>query len=41
MFIRGERITDAQIGYNFTDGMFKGLSLMAQVSNLGNTPYVE
>lgn len=41
VFVKGERITDAQLGYNFTSGPLKGLSLMAQVTNMGNTPYVE
>jgi iron complex outermembrane receptor protein len=39
-YIKGETITDAQIGYEFQSGMFKGLALRLEVSNAGNTDYV-
>lgn len=38
--IRAERITDMQIGYELQSGRFKGLSLLFQINNLTNTPYV-
>ncbi len=37
--ISGETIIDAQIGYAFETGAFKGLSLTAQVNNLRDRPY--
>jgi len=37
--IQGEVVKDAQINYNFNDGMFKGLSLYLQMSNLGDQPF--
>ena len=41
VYIKNERITDAQISYEFRDGWLKGLSLLAQANNLNNAPYVE
>jgi len=38
-YVVGENITDAQIGYSFTEGRFKGLGLQLQVNNLGNAAY--
>lgn len=38
-YVVGESITDAQIGYNFTEGPLKGLGLLAQVNNLTNEAY--
>jgi iron complex outermembrane receptor protein len=38
-FIRGERVTDLQLGYGFENGPLKGLSVLFQVNNLRNTPY--
>jgi iron complex outermembrane recepter protein len=38
-FIRGERVTDLQVGYGFDSGALKGLSVLLQVNNLRNTPY--
>lgn len=38
--IRAELITDAQVGYEFESGPYKGLSILFQVNNLFNTPYV-
>jgi iron complex outermembrane recepter protein len=37
--ILAEMITDVQIGYDFADGRLNGLSVVAQVENLFNTPY--
>jgi iron complex outermembrane receptor protein len=37
--ISGETILDAQLGYAFEDGAFKGLSLTLQVNNLRDRPY--
>ncbi len=38
-YVVGESIVDAQIGYNFTQGAYKGLGLLLQVNNLGDTAY--
>jgi TonB-dependent receptor len=38
-YVVGESIVDAQIGYNFTEGNMKGLGLLLQVNNLGDTAY--
>ena len=35
----GEKVQDAQINYNFTDGMFKGLALYLNMSNIGDEPF--
>lgn len=40
-YARGEMVTDLQLGYDFKDGWLKGLSLLLQVNNLKNEPYVE
>ena len=37
--INSERITDAQVSYQFQGGLYSGLQLLAQVNNLTNTPY--
>jgi iron complex outermembrane receptor protein len=37
--IQSETVEDAQINYNFNNGMFKGLSLYFQMSNVGDTPF--
>jgi iron complex outermembrane receptor protein len=34
----GEVVQDAQVNYDFQNGMFKGLSLYFQVSNIGDEP---
>jgi iron complex outermembrane recepter protein len=39
-YIKGESITDAQIGYEFQSGFLKGLAIRAEVSNSGNEPYI-
>lgn len=38
-FIKGESIVDAQLGYEFQSGMFKGLSLLLQVNNLNDEAF--
>ncbi|MBB5206180.1 TonB-dependent receptor [Inhella inkyongensis] len=38
-YVVGEDILDAQIGYNFGEGMFKGLGLLLQVNNLNDASY--
>jgi iron complex outermembrane receptor protein len=39
IYIKGESITDAQIGYEFQSGWLKGLGLVLQGYNIGNTKY--
>ena len=39
-FVKGDQITDAQTGYEFQEGRLKGLSILFQVNNLTNEPYV-
>jgi iron complex outermembrane receptor protein len=41
VFIKSERIVDAQLGYEFQSGMLKNLSILLQGNNLNNAPYVE
>ncbi|MCX7174891.1 MAG: TonB-dependent receptor [Proteobacteria bacterium] len=38
-YVVGESIVDAQVGYNFTEGSFKGLGLLLQANNLGDAAY--
>jgi len=38
--ILAERQVDAQLGYEFQTGQLKGLSVLLQVNNLTNSPYV-
>lgn len=38
--ILATRYLDAQLGYEFQSGALKGLSVLLQVNNLSNTPYV-
>jgi iron complex outermembrane receptor protein len=40
-YVKKEKVTDLQLGYEFQDGMAKGLSVLFQVNNVGNEPYVE
>jgi iron complex outermembrane receptor protein len=37
---KSEGILDAQVGYEFQEGMFKGLSITAQGKNLTDRPFV-
>lgn len=39
-FVKGDQITDFQTGYEFGDGRLKGLSVLFQVNNLTNEPYI-
>jgi iron complex outermembrane recepter protein len=38
-YVVGESILDAQLGYNFTEGPLKGLSLTLQANNLNDAAY--
>ena len=38
--MKGEGITDLQLGYEVQGGFAKGLSVLFQAYNLGNTEYV-
>jgi len=38
--VKGESVVDSQIGYTFSDGPMNGLSILAQVNNLTNEPFV-
>ncbi|TXI86860.1 MAG: TonB-dependent receptor, partial [Cupriavidus sp.] len=38
--VKGESVVDSQIGYTFNDGPMDGLSVLAQVNNLTNEPFV-
>ncbi|MFZ5550315.1 MAG: TonB-dependent receptor [Pseudomonadota bacterium] len=39
VYIKGETISDAQIGYEFQSGWLKGLGVLLQGYNIGNTKY--
>lgn len=39
IYIKGETIMDAQIGYEFQSGWLKGLGVLLQGYNIGNTKY--
>ena len=39
-YIKGETITDYQIGYEFQSGFLKGLAIRGEVSNADNTPFI-
>jgi iron complex outermembrane recepter protein len=39
-YVKGDQITDAQIGYAFGPGRLDGLSILFQVNNLTNEPYI-
>ena len=39
-YVKGDQITDAQIGYAFGPGKLDGLSILFQVNNLTNEPYI-
>jgi iron complex outermembrane receptor protein len=38
-FVQAEKQIDLQLGYEFETGALKGLSIMAQMTNLGNAPF--
>jgi iron complex outermembrane receptor protein len=39
-YVKGDQITDAQLGYEFGEGKLSGLSILFQVNNLTNEPYI-
>ena len=39
-YVKGDQITDAQVGYEFGPGRLDGLSILFQVNNLTNEPYI-
>jgi TonB-dependent receptor len=39
-YVKGDQITDAQLGYEFGAGSLQGLSILLQVNNLTNEPYI-
>jgi iron complex outermembrane receptor protein len=39
-YIKGETITDVQVGYEFQSGALKGLSIRGEMSNADNTPFI-
>jgi iron complex outermembrane recepter protein len=39
-YVKGDRITDAQLGYEFGAGRLDGVSVLFQVNNLTNEPYI-
>ncbi|HKC17272.1 MAG TPA: TonB-dependent receptor [Steroidobacteraceae bacterium] len=41
VFVKSERITDVQLGYELHSGPVKGLSLLLQANNINNAPYIE
>jgi len=40
-FVHQEQITDAQLGYELQSGPARGLSILLQVNNLTNTPFID
>jgi TonB-dependent receptor len=39
-YVKGDQLTDAQIGYEFGPGRLQGLSLLFQINNLTDEPYI-
>ena len=39
-YVKGDQITDAQLGYAFQSGTLEGLSILFQVNNISNEPYI-
>ncbi|HWK51531.1 MAG TPA: TonB-dependent receptor, partial [Steroidobacter sp.] len=39
-YVKGDQITDAQLGYEFGQGMLRGLAILLQVNNVTNEPYI-
>jgi len=39
-YVKGDMITDFQSGYEFQSGSMKGVSVLFQVNNLTNSPYI-
>ena len=38
-YVDSDMITDAQVSYLFSEGMFEGVQLLFQVNNLNNEPF--
>jgi iron complex outermembrane receptor protein len=38
-YVRGEKVVDFQVGYQFDAGAMKGLSVLLQINNVNNEPY--
>jgi iron complex outermembrane receptor protein len=41
IYIKAERVTDAQLSYSFSEGWLKGLTLLVQANNVNDEPYTE
>jgi len=39
-YVKGDQISDAQLGYEFGSGALQGLSILLQVNNVTNEPYI-
>lgn len=39
-YVKGDQITDLQLGYEFETGRLQGLSVLFQVNNVTNEPYI-
>jgi TonB-dependent receptor len=39
-YVMGDQITDAQLGYEFGEGHLSGLSILLQMNNITNEPYI-
>jgi outer membrane receptor protein involved in Fe transport len=39
-YVKGETITDAQLGYHFGEGRLEGLSILLQANNITDEPYI-
>ena len=39
-FVKGDQIMDAQLGYEFSEGRLDGVSVLFQVNNMLNEPYI-
>lgn len=39
-YVKGETITDAQLGYHFGEGRLSGLSVLLQANNITDEPYI-
>jgi TonB-dependent receptor len=40
-YVRHEQLTDFQTGYDFQEGRLKGLSLIFQIDNMTNAPFID
>ena len=39
-YVKGDEITDLQVGYEFSAGSLRGLSVLFQANNITNAPYI-